>query len=539
MADFFPADVGRIIVASGGLGTITGYTDASTVTVEITQAFPTTGFNSGDWQVLGSPNTSCTPSAKDPVGEGITLTLGASGWRPEDAGKYVRINGGLCKITSITSSTVAAARIEAELTAAVAAPALAWTLEGSAWGGAFEWPRCGTLFEQRLWLAGSPGFPQTVWGSVIGDYLDFTTGTLDDEGMAYVIASGELNPIMHLASARGLVAFTSGGEFSIQGGQDRAITPTNIRVRDQSNYGTAQVPPVRVGQEIYFVQRAGRKLRSMSQNQYDDGQYVSPDMSVLAEHVTAGGIASLAYQAEPDATLYLVRGDGQMATLAADRDQEVFAWSRQLTQGAFEDVEVVPTPDGNRVFVVVARTIDGVTTRNIEMLAPGLNTDAAITGASEGGAATWGGLGHLKGRRVMAKGDGVFLGEFIVSPAGQITLPRTARTVEIGLGYETTVKTLTPEFMAQGGSSSGHQLSIHEVKARLLRTVGCKINLQTVAFRQMGLAVLDKPPAPFTGDKVAGNLQWADGVAQTLIQQTLPYDFHLLAVIVRMTANEA
>lgn len=536
--DFYPADVGRDIVAGGGLGTITAYVDPNTVTVQVLQPFPAGTFESQAWAIAGSPNATLTPSGKDPVGAGITLTLSAAGWRGEDAGKYVRINGGLCRITSIASTTIANAVIVRTMTSTVAAPAQSWTLEGTMWGDAFGYPRCGTSYEQRTWLAGSPGFPQTVWASALGEDLDFTIGVLDDDAMSFAIAGGETNPIMHLANARGLVALTSAGEFSIRGGQDKALTPTNLQVKDQSNFGTSQVRPARVGAEIYFVQRASRKLRALSPNQYDDGQYVAPDMAVLAEHVTFSGIADIAYQADPDALLYAVRNDGQIATLTADRDQDVFAWSRQITQGAFEAVESVPTADGDQVFVVVSRAVNGATTRFIEKFEAGLHTDCAITGHSDAGAATWGGLSHLVGRTVQAKGDGVYLGEFVVDGSGQITLPRAANDVEIGLAYVTAVKTLTPEFMGPTGSSQGHQLSANEVKVRLLDTIGCTVNLQEVAFRKLGLGVLDQPPAPFTGDKKAGNLGWGDGTYQTLVQQVLPYPFHLLAVITRLTANE-
>lgn len=540
MADFFAADVGRDIVALGGLGTITAYVDPSTVTVQIKAAFPSTAFDSGDWTILGSPNTSCAPSAKDPVGATITLTLDAAGWRAEDVGKYVRINGGLCKITSldgVSPTTIANAIIIYELASAVSAQSLAWTLEGSVWSARYGYPRCGTLHEQRLWLAGSPAFPHTVWGSTIGEYLDFTLGTLDDEALAYIVASGELNPIRHLANASGMIALTSGGEYSIRGGQEKAITPTNIQIRDQSNYGCGAVAPVRVGNEIFFVQRAGRKVRALSPNQYTADQYVAPDMAVLSEHITESGVVDMAFQSEPETLLYAARADGQLATLTADRDQEVFAWARQVTQGNFESVDVVPTADGYRVFAVIARTKGGVTTRYIELFDANLHTDSGITGHSDAGEATWAGLDHLEGRTVRVKGDGVVLTDQVVS-GGQVTLERTANDVEFGLDYITTVKTLTPEFNGPVGSTQGSNLSIHEVTVRLLETTGCKINLQEVAFRKYGEEVLDKPPPLHTGDKKAGNLGWGDGVAQTLIQQTQPYPFHLLAVITLLTANE-
>ncbi len=534
---FLAADVGRDIAALGGLGTITGYTSPTQVTVEIKQEFPATVIETGLWALLGSPQTTCTPGAQSPVGTVTTLTLAAAGWRAEDVGKFVRINGGLLRITSYSSDTVVNARIEVALSSTVAAPALSWTLEAAMWSDTLGWPRCGCIHEQRLWVGGSLSFPKTFWGSSIGGLRrDFLLGSDDDEAISYTIGSGLFVTIRHMATADGLIVFTDGAEFSVRGGQEKAITPTNIRVRRQSSYGCSDVAPVEVGSEFLMVQRAGRKIRALSPSQFDSEKFLAPDVSVLAEHITESGITAMAYQPEPDPVLYKVRADGQIAALTPDRDQEVFAFSRLLTQGNFESVCSVPTPTGARVFVVVARYIGGALTRYIETFESGLHTDSAITGTSEAGATVWSGLDHLEGRTVAAKGDGVYLGEFVVA-GGAITLPRVAYSVEIGLPYITTVKTLTPEVMAQNGSSQGARLSADAVKVRLHQTTGCTINLQEVAFRKFGAGVLDSPPPSFTGDKTAKNLGWGDGQYQTLIQQTLPYDFHLLAVITSITVN--
>lgn len=537
--EFLAADVGRQIAAGGGLGTITAVTDGETVTVTIHTAFPATAFESGDWTILGTPQATCTPSDEGPVGKTITLTLGAAGWRSSDAGRYVRINGGLCRITSVTSSTVVNAIIESELAAAVAAEPMAWVLEGPVWGGTYGYPRCGTLNEQRLWLGGSPGFPQQVWGSVIGEYFDMTLGTLDDEALAFTVANGEINPIMHLASVRGLIALTTGGEFSIRGGQEKAITPTNIQVRDQSAYGCSGVAPHRIANELFFVQRAGRKVRALSSNQYDSEQYNAPDMSVLAEHITRPGVVSMAYQPEPESLLWTVRTDGQMAVLTADRDQDVFAWARQSTQGTFERVCTVPVEGGYHVFAVVSRVIGGTLHRYIERFDPSLNTDCALTGtsASPDGTTTWSGLGHLEGMKVRVKGDGILLQDRVVE-SGAITIERSAKSIEIGLDYVTTVRTLTPEASVPVGTWQGAALNQYRVRVRLLDTIGAQVNLQEIPFRSFGLDVLDRAPEPFTGDKQVGTLGWADGQASTLVQQTLPYDFHLLAVITSISVNE-
>src|SRR3546814_4274150 len=98
--------------------------------------------------------------------------------------------------TLFRSDTIVKAVIETELASVVAAPKLAWSLESSVWGGTNGYPRCGTLFEQRLWLGGSPGFPLTFWGSTIGEFLDFLLGTLRSEEH-----TSELQSLMRISYA--------------------------------------------------------------------------------------------------------------------------------------------------------------------------------------------------------------------------------------------------------------------------------------------------------------------------------------------------
>lgn len=538
MTDFFPSDVGRDITGGPGYGTITGYTDATHVTVNITQPFLAASIDAANWTILGTPQTTCTPSLATPVGQSVILSLGAAGWRPEDVGKYVTINGGLVKLTAYNTASAMFGIIETELTSPVPAPAFAWTLNASMWGGTNGWPRCGTLFEQRLWVAGSVGFPQTVWGSIIGEYLNFQLGTFDDQAMAYIIASSEINPIAHLSEARGLVALTYGGEFSIRGGSDKPITPTNLQVNSQSVYGCASVPPERIGNEIYFVQRNNRKIRAMSPNQFNTDQYGAPDLSILADHVTLSGAVDMAFQQEPSPRLYVCRNDGQLATLTIDRDQDVIAWTRQTTQGIYESVESVPGPStGDVLFAVVTRIVNGVSTRYIERFDPTLMTDCAITGTSVNGATVWSGLGHLEGRKVNVKADGVALADATVV-GGSITIVRPAFFIEVGLNYITTIKTLTPEIAGAEGSAQGGAMSINRVVARLRDTIGCRLNYQEIPFTTFGNNILDQAPVPFTGDKSVFNYGWGGEFAQTIIQQTKPYPMHLLSVIVTLTVNQ-
>ena len=531
---FLASDAGREIWSGSGVARISSVTSPNVVNVDVFNNFP--GVSLPNWSLQGSPQTTNTPSAKDPVGGATTLTLTVAGWRPEDAGKFVKINGGLVEITGFTSSTAVTGTIRSALTAVVASPANAWSLESSVWNLIDGYPCTGTLYEQRLVCAGSPSYPQTVWMSRTGEYLNFELGTKDDDAMSFTVSSDQINPITHMGQTKALIALTYGGEFTLAGGVEKPITPTNIQVKNPSVYGCNNVKPARIGNELYFMQRSNRKLRAMAYK-YDSDTYGSPDMSVLSEHITKTGIADMAYQQEPESIMYLVRNDGVIATLTVDRDQDVIGWARQTTDGQFESVATIPTADGEQVWAIVKRSVNGTTVRYIERFVSGVQLDCGVSAQNPSGQTTWGGLGHLEGKTVDIVADGVVMQQQVVA-SGQVTLPRVAYSVQIGLPYKTTIKTLTPEVTGGTGSAQGNSMRIGEITLRFLETIGCKINGQTVAFRNLGPQILDKPPPLFTGDHRLENLGWERGQASLLIEQDQPLPFHLLCVIKKATFND-
>lgn len=530
------ADVGREIWYGTGVAVLTAVASATSATVTIRTDFGAPLIPSGAWRLTGSPQTTNTPNKKDPVGDVITLTLGAAGFRPEDAGKYVRINRGIVHITTINSSTVATGIIKSALDATIGAIANSWTLEGPVWNEPNGYPGAVTLHEQRLVCAGSPEYPQTVWMSRIGEYLNFELGTKDDDAMSFTVSSDQINPISHLGQVRALIALTYGGEFTLSGGTEKAIAPTNIQVKNQSTYGCNRVRPCRIGNELYFVQRANRKIRSMAYR-YDLDAYGSPDISVLSEHVTSSGIVDMGYQQEPESILWLVREDGVLATVTVDRDQDVIGWARQITEGAYESVATVPGEGGEEAWVIVRREVGGEPVRYIERFDTAVLTHSAVTGTDPVGRTVWDGLDHLEGLEVDIVADGVVMQRTPVS-AGQIELPRPGKAIEIGLPYTTAIETLRPEIGGPTGSSQGNSMRIGEITLRFHETIGCRVNGQVLAFRAFGQGVLDQSMEPFTGDHRMENLGWDRTEASLLIEQTQPLPFHLLCVISKLTTND-
>ncbi|EHD22078.1 MULTISPECIES: hypothetical protein [Brenneria] len=496
-------------------------------------------------EIRDTPEKWCTPSAKEFVGSSITLTLyddeagtafTGDGWVAEDVGSYVRINSGLVLIESVTSAQVATGVIRSDLSATQSASPGAWTREDSVWSEELGYPGSVTFYQQRLVFAGSPSYPQTVWFSETGSYLSFEIGSEDDDAMSFTVSSDQINPIVHLAQMNTLIALTYGGEFTLTAGSDAAITPTNISVKNPSPYGCNNIRPVRVGTEIMFVQRAGRKLFAVA---YDPDSYVAysaNDMSILSEHITESGITEMAYQQQPDSFIWMVRNDGVLVTMSVDRGQDVIAWSRQVTDGYFESVASIPSETDDAVYVIVRRQIGGETVRYVELLDINLNTDSSVTGTSQDGATAWAGLEHIEGKTVDIVADGSVMPQQVVS-GGEVTLPRPAKSVEIGLHYDTSIETLTPEVATTEGTTQNAKKRTSEVVMRFLETTGAECNGQVIPFRQFGTKILDQPAPLFTGDHFWGKLGWEKGEDSLLIQQRQPLPFHLLAIITTFTSN--
>ena len=543
-------DVGRTLQYQGGFATITGFTSTTVVTITISTAFQGTAIPASVWTLGGSPQEAITPSAKDPIGTDITLTAAVLNiWRSSDVGKYVRVATGLVKITSYTSATVVHGTIIEALDSVVSQPAKSWTLEASVWSSANGYPSVVVFYQQRLVFGASTAQPQTLWGSSVGAYYDFTLGPLDDDAFEYTLASDQTNPILALSASSILVALTYGGEFTVKGGVEKPITPTNVQVDNQNNYGAAAVRPVRVAKNITYAQRSKRKLRSLAYD-LNFGTYDAPDLTYYADHISdAGGgapfgFSELAYAQEPYSILWAKRGDGVLASLTLAPESQVQAWGRQITtNGTIASVATIPVSGQDQTWLVVKRTINGAAAQYVEYLDSTVGTDCSISLTNFPTAlTTWTGLAHLEGQSVTAyvldtDGGGIEFGTFTVT-GGQITIPHAVNIITIGLPYTGRVKLLTPEVGTGTGSAQGNALRTGEITLRLYATAALSINGVEQAFKNFGSFILDQPTYGYTGLHRIENLGWDRGSSDVEITSAHPFPFHILNVIRKFMVND-
>ena len=415
-------------------------------------------------------------------------------------------------------------------------------------------PSVVTFFEQRLVFANTNNNPQTLWFSKNGDYLNFTVGTAADDALIYTIASNQVNAIRYLSATRVLTLGTSGGEYVVTATSDGPVTPTTTLIRKYSNYGTAPIEPVQVADVTLFLQRGNRKIREFKYvGDINADAYQAPDMSILAEHITEGGITQFAYQQEPDSVIWMVRADGTLVGMTYRREEQVVAFHKHVIGGTFsggqavvESVATLPTDTGeDELYMVVKRTINGVTKRYIELMKPfsfgGVTTGAFFvdSGLAYSGSAvtTLSGLHHLQGETVSILANGASHQDKTVAN-GAVGLNVSTTVAAIGYGYTSVMETLRIEAGSVDGTSQGKPKRIHAITVRLHETVGAEIGsgsdkLDRIYFRDSSMP-MDQAVPLFTGDKDVEFEGGFDDDDRIYARQTQPLPLTVLALFPRM-----
>lgn len=146
----------------------------------------------------------------------MSLTADAEIFAAGDIGRAIRLRHGSAwgwgRITGFTGAT----EVTVEVAAAFAATSQADEYRLGAWSGALGWPAAASFFEERLYFAGTRARPQTVWGSVVGDYETHAPSqpadnkVVDDSAVTFTIADDRVNAIRWMSAGKSLVLGTAG-----------------------------------------------------------------------------------------------------------------------------------------------------------------------------------------------------------------------------------------------------------------------------------------------------------------------------------------
>lgn len=423
------------------------------------------------------------------VASSTTGINGTQGFLTTDVGRLIRLLGsdGVWRVAEIitrTNTTTVTVTIAGHALVDIS-PISRWQM--GAWSAETGFPFSVTLYNDRLFWGGTNTQPQTLWGSVVGDYENHDLGSEDDRAMNFTLSSDNVQFVRWIAGdEKGLLVGTDQGEWIIRPSSlNEALTPTNIQASQVTDHGSNLVAPERISKAVLFYQRTGRKLREMAYLIEVDG-FKAPDLTIRAEHITDPDVTDMAFQSQPLSVLWSVRGDGVLLGFTYERDQEVTAWHRHViggtsdaagTAAVVESIASIAAPagDSDDLWMVVKRWIGGAEVRHIEYMTPifghtDVKEDAFFVDSGltyDGAPATvMSGLDHLEGETVRILVDGATHPDLVVS-SGQVTLNAEASKVHIGLGYMSCIQTERIEAGAQGGTAQGRIKRLNRVTFRV------------------------------------------------------------------------
>lgn len=235
-------------------------------------------------------------------------------------------------------------------------------------------PSLSLVHDQRQIYAATSNDPLTVFGSQIKLFKNFNSSSAqnDDESFEYELDSQEVTPILHMATmATGLMIMTSAGVWLMNGGNaDTAITPKKAKAKPQSFIGSSETVPLRVGEDILYVDAVGSSIRMMSLSQYTEN-YHGEDISILSNHffTNANFVENWAYASDPGRLVWGVRSDGSLLCLTIVREHKILAWTLHTTKGNFLQALSMREGKTNAVYLQVQRKINGRSVKYLEKLA--------------------------------------------------------------------------------------------------------------------------------------------------------------------------
>lgn len=348
-----------------------------------------------------------------------------------------------------------------------------------------------TIHQQRLTWAGMTDKPW-IWMSNSFAYKNYAPsdyeGEISDSNAIFQdISTDKVSEIFWLKSVKSLLIGTELGEVRMYS-SGTALTPSDVVSNRESSYGCHNAEPIVNDDNIVFIQRLQRTLRSLSYD-YNQDAFVGPELTILAEGLTTGGIKKVVFQKEPNNTYWVLKEDGTLLTLTYDKSQDVIGWSRSALAGkdvTVIDLAVLPSYDNGQdmVLFAVERKVNGQPKRYLELLTKNFIRDVehkeasfldcSIRRVKTEPFTTVDFLDFLEGETVRVMDEGSYLGDYVVQN-GQIELDAECTDIMVGLPYEAYFETLERDLQDRQLSTKLSKLRVYKIHLYLDRTMGVSL----------------------------------------------------------------
>lgn len=242
------------------------------------------------------------------------------------------------------------------------------------WSATRGYPRCGTFYQGRFWMAGFSSRPDLIVASRAGSYFDFKEDKDPVAGSPMVLTPdiGDHVVVWSVFAGRHLQFFTTSAEVYVP---EEPITIDNIALKIASTYGTdGDAMPVMVQGGTLFADRNGEHLREFLFSDAEQA-YTAEPITTLAGHLFSSPRSiALRRGTAPDApTIIAIANTGTDADgedippafCTVDRAQQITGFSRILTTGTL--LEFATSQSGD-LAIVARRSLEDSDWNTLEFM---------------------------------------------------------------------------------------------------------------------------------------------------------------------------
>lgn len=416
------------------------------------------------------------------------------GFVSTDVGRLIRLyqtDGAwrTVKITAVVSSTVVTVECQDEALLGLE-DIVRWRL--GAFSDTTGWPTNGVFHADRLCVSGAFDNPTAVAMSAPQQYGDMApsdaNGTVNpDNAMFLRPNTRNASPARWMESTeKGLLVGYGGAIWTIvPAAANNPFSATNVRAAEIAARGSADIRPIRVDNDLLFVQSNKRTVRQFAYSLEAD-TFKATSVSLFASHMGRNQFEQIVYAPEPFSIAWLRTATGELRGLTYNRDENIIGWHRHdVAGGLVESLAVIPSGTHDVLWAVVSRTINGQTRRYIEKLMPFWDfgteiddmhyVDCGVRVTVGSPITTVYNAAHLEGRAIVGVADKIYFEATVTG--GQFNLPNPASNIVYGLSYEMSGETANFEGGSQDGTSQAKVKRMHNMSLYLVQSYGGKVGV--------------------------------------------------------------
>lgn len=215
-----------------------------------------------------------------------------------------------------------------------------------------NYPSAVGIWHQRLIFGGTEKGPNTLYGSNVGTFDDFSTTVCNNANEAFELElnAGDEDVISDLIPIDDLIVMTQTKIWRALG-----TSAANMNAYIESYSGVSGLRPFAYKKSILYIDASLNTVSNFIYS-YELNGYTGQNLDILCRNMFDGyTLRDISFMDTPYGVLYVVRNDGVLLGMTYLKEENIYAWHKHTTQGSFENVCVVDTSRDDNTYVVVKR----------------------------------------------------------------------------------------------------------------------------------------------------------------------------------------